>query len=109
MSGVSRLPRCVICDRSCIPLADYDAPTCIDCDDAMRMVTITARLSTELPTPPVAEPLPLQLDRPLHTYYGPAPAEVLEQLVDALFPPAKPRQRRPPVSTKSRELSGAAA
>lgn len=27
------LPACVCCGRACIPLADYDVPVCVRCDD----------------------------------------------------------------------------
>ena len=47
---------CCICRRGCVPLADYDAPTCIDCADAMDAITIRAQMAEfvrELAHPPV--------------------------------------------------------
>lgn len=32
-----KLPHCAVCGRSCIPLADYELPTCVRCDDAMAL------------------------------------------------------------------------
>lgn len=38
-----KLPHCIICDRACIPLADYDQPVCPGCDDDMaRAVRVRA-------------------------------------------------------------------
>jgi hypothetical protein len=38
-------PACAICGVPCIPLADYDAPTCVRCDDAMVLALERAALA----------------------------------------------------------------
>ena len=105
------LPGCCICGRSCIPLADYDAPTCIDCDDVM--LAITLRAAVRVPPPvtvllpvttvchrcrvPDVDPADLDLSRPRDTYFGPADPDQLALLVDELCP------------TTNRKITGAAA
>lgn len=59
-------PPCAICDRPCVPLADYDVPVCIDCDDRMTTVLEVAgdvtRLAAGAPMPAAPEPTPTPLD-----------------------------------------------
>lgn len=33
---------CCICQRLCVPLADYDAPTCVHCDARIELITALA-------------------------------------------------------------------
>lgn len=42
-------PRCVVCGISCVPLADYDAPTCVGCDDVMSQILELARYAPSVP------------------------------------------------------------
>jgi hypothetical protein len=69
MSLRSDLPACVVCQRPCVPLADYDAAVCHRCDAEWEAVLIHARLVDATHTP--AEPLP-------------APAPIPHQLFDDL-------------------------
>lgn len=36
-------PTCVVCGRRCVPLADYDQPVCIACDDTMALALERSR------------------------------------------------------------------
>jgi hypothetical protein len=52
-----RLPLCAICTNPCIPLADYDMPTCIGCDETMRLILARAgMLEQPRPRPRLVRP-----------------------------------------------------
>lgn len=64
------LPRCVVCRRACIPMADYDAPVCVRCDADVEAILTRAALpaaAAALLTPPTPlnppTPLPVALAR----------------------------------------------
>lgn len=81
--GTVTLPECFICRRPCIPMADYELPTCIRCDrDAEAILTRAGLLGYE--ERPVA--VPAAPYRPYGTYFGPADPDVIASLVAALFP-----------------------
>lgn len=52
-----RRPHCALCGRQCIPLADYDAPICLDCDDRMTTVLeVAGAVDSLVPRPATAPP-----------------------------------------------------
>lgn len=44
---------CAICDRPCIPMADYDVPTCIDCDESMSIITVRSMIGQPFTPAPI--------------------------------------------------------
>ncbi len=91
---------CVVCGRACTPMADYEQPVCLRCDAEHGEILAAAALTAAAaPThfvtvgapPRRARPVGRvvvhpDLTRPVESYYGPAAPEVIEQLVDVLFP-----------------------
>lgn len=75
------LVRCVLCGARCVPMADYDAPVCHECDD--RHEAALARLDT---MPPPARHIPW-VDS---LAWGAGAVAHAKQLVRADAPPARP-------------------
>lgn len=77
---------CGICGRACIPLADFDAPTCFRCENDVDAILTRAGLTHQVVAqvlPPTRLPVP---KRPRKSFYGPAAQPVLDELLAELFP-----------------------
>jgi hypothetical protein len=84
---------CGICSQRCTPLADFDEPTCIRCEET-RAAMIAAGEHPIVPSGRVPLFPGAVTDRPYLSYFGPAPSAVIDELVDALFPDDAVRVRR---------------
>jgi hypothetical protein len=84
---------CGLCGQQCTPLADFDEPTCIRCEE-IRAALIAAGEHPIVPAVRVPLFPDAVTDRPYLSYFGPAPAAVIDQLVGALFPGDATRVRR---------------
>ena len=47
------LTRCVLCGTRCVPMADYDAPVCAECDDRYDRAELRLDLIVSHPQTPV--------------------------------------------------------
>lgn len=86
------LVRCGLCGTPCIPVADFDAPTCLHCEALMQ--TVLDRAARSMPAPPAPPSLST-----------PASPAVITALVDELCPPYSRRRG----ARRSAEPSGASA
>ena len=85
------LPSCALCGQRCIPLADYDAPICVACDNLHEAAT-TRLLITELANArshgarrPRVTPAWVH-NAPLSDRAGPADPADLAALIEAISP-----------------------
>jgi hypothetical protein len=88
---------CCVCGRPCVPLADYDTPTCIRCDHRHELVVLRLLQTnaTAMQAPSWMASVMAAAARHMETGDGPGETLAVAELVDAVVPMRRRRNEQP--------------